>query len=174
MAKIYGNTTATPIPIPVVDQNYSGESANAQSGKAVAKAIKSKADKQNEWRGFEGGDSSSATTGGAIGYGAQTREGGAVGWGAVAAAGFSGGRGAKVGRDDHWNYIDAIQLGKGTNYNPKTLQVYDYTLMNEDGSIPEERLTKAKAYTDEKIGDIETALDTIIAMQNELTGGGEV
>ena len=29
----------------------------------------------------------------------------------------------------------------------------------------------AKAYTDEKLGDIETALDTIIAMQNELTGG---
>lgn len=31
-----------------------------------------------------------------------------------------------------------------------------------------------KSYVDEKIGDIETALDTIIAMQNELTGGGEV
>ena len=32
----------------------------------------------------------------------------------------------------------------------------------------------AKAYTDGKIGDIETALDSIIAMQNELTGGVEV
>ena len=38
----------------------------------------------------------------------------------------------------------------------------------------EEKVAEAKAYTDEKIGDIETALDTIIEMQNELTGGVEV
>lgn len=34
--------------------------------------------------------------------------------------------------------------------------------------------TDKKFATKEEIGDIETALDTIIAMQNELTGGGEV
>lgn len=46
----------------------------------------------------------------------------------------------------------------------------DYVL----NSKLEERFADSKAYTDQKIGDIETALDTIIAMQNELTGGGEV
>lgn len=45
MAKIIGNITTTPMPFSVVDQTYSAESANAQSGAAVAEAINSKADK---------------------------------------------------------------------------------------------------------------------------------
>lgn len=36
--------------------------------------------------------------------------------------------------------IPAIQIGDGTNNNPYTFQVYDYTLLNEDGKIPSERL----------------------------------
>lgn len=123
----------------------------------VATELGKKVDAKTEDGGFAGGDSSSATTGGAIGYGAQAREGGAVGWGAVAEKGFSGGHGAKVGRDDYWNYIDAIQLGTGINSNPKSLQVYNHTLMNADGSIPEERLPILETlatieYVDSKIG----------------------
>lgn len=47
---------------------------------------------------------------------------------------------------------------------------------NEDGTISWSDWVEfaTESYVDEKIGDIETALDTIIAMQNELTGGGEV
>lgn len=198
MAKIYGNTTATPIPLTVVDQNYSADSTNAQSGKAVALAIKSKADAKTEDGGFQGGNGAFTRFGGAVGGDAYSEEGGAVGFeafsitggavgrisetitgGAVgdealSGMGFSGGYKAQVDRMENEEPIDAIQLGIGKNSNPKTLQIYEHTLMNADGTIPEERLTKAKAYTDEKLGDIETALDTIIAMQNELTGGGEV
>lgn len=48
--------------------------------------------------------------------------------------------------------------------------------VGEDGKITWEEWGKfaTESYVDEKLGDIETALDTIIAMQNELTGGGEV
>lgn len=120
------------------------------------------------------GSSSKTTTGGAVGNNAESVTGGAIGCYAIAGGGFSGGVYATVGQDTEGNYIDAIQLGQGHNANPKSLQVYSYTLMNGDGTIPEERLTKAKAYTDEKIGDIDTALNSIIAMQNELIGGGEV
>ena len=115
-----------------------------------------------------------SSSGGAVGNDAYSEQGGAIGDNAKAGGGFSGGSNAIVGKDAEGNYIDAVQLGMGTNTNPKTLQIYNYTLMNNDGTIPEERLTKEKAYTDEKIGDIETALDTIIAMQNELTGGDSV
>jgi hypothetical protein len=48
--------------------------------------------------------------------------------------------------------------------------------VGEDGKITWEEWGKfaTESYVNEKLGDIETALDTIIAMQNELTGGGEV
>lgn len=49
MAKIYGSTTTTPLKPTggsgAVDQNYSPDSANAQSGKAVAQAVSGKMDK---------------------------------------------------------------------------------------------------------------------------------
>ena len=83
------------------------------------------------------GDGATATTGGAIGNYAKTTNGGAVGLyatagqgGAVgssttAGQGFSGGVRARVGAIGGV-YIDAIQLGEGTNNTPKTLQVYDH------------------------------------------------
>ena len=39
--------------------------------------------------------------------------------------------------------IDAIQLGSGTNKNKKTLQVYEYQLLDAEGNIPKERLKNA-------------------------------
>lgn len=85
------------------------------------------------------GNNSVANTGGAIGKDAQTSSGGAVGEGAMSNAGFSGGYNAKV-----LDTPDAIQLGTGTNINEKTLQVYNYQLMDADGHIPNDRMpTKA-------------------------------
>lgn len=67
-----------------------------------------------------------ATSGGAVGQSAKATEGGAIGNGAKAGSGFSGGHNAQAGKDNDGNYIDAIQLGTGTNNTPKTLQVYNY------------------------------------------------
>lgn len=71
------------------------------------------------------GEMASATGGGAIGISAKATDGGAIGWYAKAGNGFSGGYNAQVGAIGG-NYIDAIQLGTGTNNTPKTLQVYNY------------------------------------------------
>lgn len=236
----------------------------------VLTEIGKKADKATSQGGFKSGENASAEQGGSVGKNATTvcggsvgrnarsHNGGAVGWEANAGEGFSGGYKAKT-EFKNGTYIDAIQLGTGINHNPKTLQVYDYTLLNEDGTIPPERtkggfdyyyefedydtyfkkldeytssgLYKIKiknrseillvngsggfeflqlristegypsierrvgyfyesdsvrmywedwdvfstiGYVNEKIGDVESALDSIIAMQNELTGGGEV
>ena len=50
-----------------------------------------------------------------------------------------------------------------------------FVLNNETVKVFDNQvLVDSKAYTDEKIGDIDTALNSIIAMQNELIGGGEV
>jgi hypothetical protein len=88
-----------------------------------------------------------ATTdyGGAVGSDTVSYAGGAVGYNAKAGNGFSGGDSAKVAEDENaeGGYIDAVQLGTGTNNKPKTLQVYDYTMMEENGSIPTERLDNA-------------------------------
>lgn len=116
-----------------------------------------KADKQTANGGFEGGNGASATSGGAIGSNATTQEGaavgifatstdgGAIGFGASTSDGFAGGRNART--LDSVNptlMIDAIQLGTGTNNTPKSLQVYNYQLMDASGNIPVERLTKLK------------------------------
>lgn len=104
--------------------------------------------------GFAGGDSATATSGGTIGSGSGTEEGGSAGYyasskkgGAVGSEaktsdGFAGGKNAKcVDSDD--NGIDAIQLGTGTNSTSKTLQVYDYQMMDISGKIPAERLPES-------------------------------
>ena len=72
------------------------------------------------------GSDTSVDSGGAVGSAASATTGGAVGHGARAGYGFSGGYNARAGTDSNGNYIDAIQLGTGTNNTPKTLQVYNY------------------------------------------------
>ena len=72
------------------------------------------------------GQSATTAEGGAVGYSAKAGQGGAVGYSAKAGRGFSGGYNAQVGQDSDGNYIDAIQLGTGTNNTPKTLQVYNH------------------------------------------------
>lgn len=85
----------------------------------------------------------------------KTSHGGAVGSKAFAGNGFAGGMNAQtiIVHDGQLSYIepiDAIQLGTGTNSKPKTMQVYDYTMMDADGTIPEERIADLPlAKTDE-------------------------
>ena len=105
--------------------------------------------------GFAGGAGANASYGGVIGKRAAEKNGGgaagldtyanaggAVGSGAVAGSGFSGGKGAKAAPIDEskGTYIDAVQLGTGTNEVPGSLQVYEFQLMDGSGKIPVERL----------------------------------
>jgi len=87
------------------------------------------------------GRNSLADGGGAIGDNASTDTGGgAVGLNAVTSAGFAGGANARA--IDGTTAIDAIQLGAGTNATANTLQIYGNRLLNADGSIPPERVTR--------------------------------
>lgn len=191
-----------------------GHSANTEIGGAVGEHAESAG-------GGAIGEYAQTTDGGAAGQLASSQKGGAIGNSAKAGDGFSGGYNAQVGNSDdaYARPIDAIQLGTGTNNMAKTLQVYDYTLMNADGTIPAERLgnagggvavidnltstdtdaalsanqgkvlndTKAaksttlagygiqdaytKAEIDGQLGDIESALDGIIALENSYING---
>lgn len=107
---------------------------------SLNKVFDTKADKQNSEGGFAGGSSSFCEYGGAIGLSAKSYSGGAVGNQAKTANGFAGGAYA-ITMDYDDELIDAVQLGTGTNRNEKTLQVYDYTLMDASGKIPNERLS---------------------------------
>lgn len=78
--------------------------------------------------GFAGGSSASTTAGGAVGLYAKT------------STGFAGGYNART-QDSSGDAINAIQLGTGTNSVEKTLQVYDYQLMDANGQIPEARMS---------------------------------
>lgn len=80
------------------------------------------------------GFSAISNNGFAGGYDAKANDGGAVGNDAKAGDGFSGGDGAQVGTTSSGKCIDAIQLGTGTNNNPKTLQVYDYQVTKYDNT----------------------------------------
>ncbi len=80
------------------------------------------------------GSGANSTTGGAVGSGANSTTGGAVGLGAYTTTGFAGGYMAKASAKG------AVQLGTGTNNNAGTMQFLDYTVVEEDGNIPNERL----------------------------------
>ena len=82
-----------------------------------------------------------AANGGAIGEEAKSNNGGAIGYKAKTANGCAIGHMARTVNQDGVE-IDAIQLGTGTNTKEKSMQVYDYTLLDADGTIPIERLVK--------------------------------
>lgn len=90
--------------------------------------------------GGASGSYSRSVGGGAIGSFAHAYDGGAVGSYAETENGFAGGKDAKTWLVDEDILIDAVQLGTGINQTAKTLQVYDYTMMNADGTIPEDRI----------------------------------
>jgi len=94
---------------------------------------------KNSSGGFVGGLSAMTTTGGSVGYNARsttgfaggnnarTETGGAIGEQTRAGAGFAGGYRARTILEDG-TLIDAVQLGTGSNRNPKTVQFYDDTI----------------------------------------------
>ena len=104
--------------------------------------LESKADKQNSDGGFEAGSNAHADTGASIGLNSSATTGGAMGENAKSGSGFAGGYNAKT-QDSSGDGIDAIQLGSGTNSTEKTLQVYNYQLMDSTGNIPLDRIQSA-------------------------------
>lgn len=95
------------------------------------------------------GYQANANGGAAVGSGTNASDyGAAVGMNAKAGAGFSGGKDAKAATQSGYStkFIDAIQLGSGTNSTEKSLQVYEYQLMGADGKIPFERLPEIPSY----------------------------
>lgn len=85
------------------------------------------------------------TSGCAAGYLAESTAGGAVGANARTSSGFAGGFEAITENEDG-KAIDAIQLGTGVNKHERTLQVYDYTLMDANGKIVPDRLPIKTGY----------------------------
>lgn len=114
-----------------------GRGANTRSGAAVGVRAESN-------NGAALGMNSYSGYGAAVGNGAKTSSGAALGYNAktVNASGTA---------------IDAIQLGTGTNNIEKTLQVYDYQLMDATGNVPKERiLTALENATDlQEISDVD-------------------
>ena len=112
-----------------------GDTASTKAGGAVGQGAHSET-------GGAVGDNADTQSGGAVGQGATSITGGAIGEGAKTGKGFAGGYNAKT-VDGENNGIDAIQLGTGTNSTAKTLQVYNYRLMDASGNVPSARLTQA-------------------------------
>ena len=132
-----------------------GENASvAWDGAAVGKEAQVTKSDGKYGRGFAGGYQAKAKNGGAsgsladtfnggsAGNGAYSYNGGAIGSGAKTTNGFAGGQDAVC--ENNGGIIDAVQLGTGRNDSEKTFQVYDYRLMNADGSIPMNRLRNAQ------------------------------
>jgi hypothetical protein len=112
-----------------------GRNASASDGGAIGDGAVS------TFGGGAVGVATIASGGGAVGDTAAASQGGAIGAGSKTGDGFAGGLGARA-VDGSQNGIDAIQLGTGTNSTPNTLQIYSNTLLNADGSIPYQRVTR--------------------------------
>lgn len=112
------------------------------------------------------GGSTYSYYGGAVGLAAKASNGGAIGQGSQTQNGFAGGYNAKTAimNEDGTvkTAIDAIQIGTGTNSDERTLQIYDYKLLDANGKIPIDRLD-SMVVTDTYIGNAtENALSQVI------------
>lgn len=110
------------------------------------------------YKGGSVGSKTFSNSGGSVGERAESHDGGSVGAQAITGDGFAGGYLAQT-IDNKGNGIDAIQLGTGTNSTPKTLQVYDYQLMDAEGNIPIERMAKETEAREAKDAELQTAID---------------
>lgn len=108
------------------------------------------------------GAEASADSGGAVGLMAKAMDGGAVGNRAITGDGFAGGSYAQAVNSSGTG-IDAIQLGTGINSTPKTLQVYDYQLMDAEGNIPIERMAKEVEARETKDAELQSAINKEIS-----------
>ena len=120
------------------DDVPTANSDNPVKSKGILAELNKKANKANNFGGFEGGSNASARTGGAVGQVSRTIQGGAIGSAAATGDGFAGGFAAQTIDDN--GLINAIQLGSGVNSNPKTLQIYKHQLLDAVGHIPNDRM----------------------------------
>ena len=138
--------------------------------------------------GFLAGGATSASSGVAIGSGAKSSGGVAIGT-AAETGDYSGvaiginaiateTHGVAIGHTAHCqnssgNPISAIQIGPGENNTEHTFQVYDYRLMNADGTIPDDRMTskvsveEGKSLIDENVASNLSYDDTDSAIKSE-------
>ena len=145
-----------------------GEAADA---KAVGCALRYKADKglfydndteKQSPMGFAAGGYNVAEVGGiTIGFATATIYGGDIAIGsnsnATANRAIAFGGGAKA-------YAEyAVQIGQGENEAPNTVKFFNYQLLDAQGHIPDDRLPQ--------LGNINDALEGIIALQNSYMGG---
>lgn len=114
-----------------------GSSAETSDGAALGNNAESS-------QGGAVGNGAKAGEGGAVGSMSSADMGGAVGFNTKTGSGFVGGYNAKT-VNSSGAAIDAIQLGTGTNTTAKSLQVYDYQLLNASGKIPKERISALPA-----------------------------
>ncbi len=132
------------------DDVPTANSDNPVKSEGILAELNKKANKANNFGGFEGGsragtqaggavgDYAVSSIGGAVGSAAKTIMGGSIGADTISGNGFSGGFGARTIKDN--TVVDAVQLGTGINPNEKTLQVYSYQLMDSTGHIPNDRM----------------------------------
>lgn len=139
-----------------IDNEYDGKSEKPQSGLAVKQAIQTVQDSiqnisnnkttiANVSGGFCGGNDTMVANGGAIGAGAESGSGGAIGAGALSLSGAAvgenaicNGDGAAIGKEAQAT-TNCIQIGKGTNTEEGTTQIYDKKLLDKDGFIVPDR-----------------------------------
>lgn len=122
------------------------------------------------YNGIAIGDGASEEQAGvAIGNNSHSWGGSAIGYGAKTGRGVSIGYNART-QDENEEPIDAIQLGEGNNPNEKTLQIYDYQLMDKNGQVPAERLSEFKLNMN-KITDINIETPGIYFIDTELYHG---
>ena len=183
-----------------VDQNYLPTSKNAQSGKAVAEAIAStveikpsKIDLPFEYKGGNSGEYFAKLI--SIDKISNTRS-----YLRFEFGGSTSGVYVNCPKDELVTY--GLEIGKfyfikisGEQFSDKTIEIQKFSKISIDqsynpdsenaqsGKAVAEAVSKVnvdlsnyytKEETDNKIGDIETALDNIIAIQNSLIGGGNV
>ena len=125
------------------------------------------------------GNNSAADGGFGGGQNAKTSNGAAVGQNAESGDGFAGGKNAKTIEDlgeGATAFIDAIQLGTGTNENPFSMQIYDYQLLSDDAET--KSVTDGGKYLKDvgKLSSLATsvkdnivnAINSLVAAHNDL------
>ena len=124
--------------------------------------------------GIAAGSNAYSDNGAALGNGAKVFNGGAVGNNAMSGDGFAGGKDAKC-LNSAIQGIDAIQLGTGTNNTERTLQIYDYQLLDSAGNIPSERIPQLNNKSDKtSISTLEETAPTLNMSYNTEVRYGEV
>lgn len=138
--------------LPVVDAELNGESTNAVQNKVVSEHInnilKNKVFIYNPSGGFRAGRDGRVNAGASLGDNAETNDGVSIGANTFSIDGIAAGKNAiangtnaiSIGANSSAQG-NSIQIGQGSNANDNTVQFFTYPMLDENGKIPEERLT---------------------------------